>query len=230
MKTGIFPLNPHAIDHSRVLKGNSSNARSSSTTHRTSGGLNDHLEHSSSIEILPSTTSTDLSFSTSIEAIAVLDKIIEETSNNDMDASNIDNDGNITDGSDFNATNQDIQQNDKRSTADGSSLKSRISKRRRSTSFSHDQSKTSNEKSKRKRSSKKIIGFDMSTDDEEDGMIISENIVDNSDLFSFEFKRMMFRTNPSIIDHERSKQLPTASSLYSEKFRLMKDEVHTEVS
>lgn len=157
MKSGIFPLNPHAIDHSRIIQGNSSNFLSSSNILDDDASSNLDVHHSSSIEIRSSTTTTTLdpSFSSSHQAIATLERIIEETATDEIDMNRIDENSNTFD-------------DHPNSNTFTSSSKPTSSTRRKSNSINLGVSNGSNKNSKRKRKSVTMMGFDTSTDDEDD--------------------------------------------------------------
>lgn len=107
MKAGVFPLNPHAIDRSRILKGNKpltafpstvANAASdvsnlNSTTNLSSlhnlTSLNDNSDVDENCgPVINAAPSSPLTFSaptSSREAIAILDQVLEETISNPGD-------------------------------------------------------------------------------------------------------------------------------------------------
>lgn len=113
MKAGVFPLNPHAINRSRILKGNKSlNAVPSTVANSTSEVSNlNPTTNSSSLHNLTSLNDNSdienncspvinaspspplpLFASTSSEAIAILDRVLEETRSNPDDEEEEDDD------------------------------------------------------------------------------------------------------------------------------------------
>ena len=80
MKAGIFPFNPKSIDRSRILQNNTNVDKNTSNV--SIGSADDN--QTSTIHSLSSLQTTTSSITTSQQAIAVLDQVLEDTKSNSV--------------------------------------------------------------------------------------------------------------------------------------------------
>lgn len=167
MKAGVFPYNPNSINRSRIIKNNAN-----VDTHTSSITIIPLNVNQTSTTVSTSSQPSNCSFTSSHQAITILNEILDKTKSNNDDVVNLNDDQETDDecenkdeGEHKNENEDDDEEEDEeyvpsRSTSTQSSITSFNEKHYQSSSLQQ-------QKKKRKRKGSSIIGFNTSEEHSE---------------------------------------------------------------
>jgi hypothetical protein len=171
MKAGIFPYNPNSINRSRIIKNNAN-----VDTHTSSITIIPLNDNQTSTTVDTSSQPSNSSFTSSHQAITILNEILDQTKSNNDDVVNLnddqetDDEGENKDEGEHKNENEDKNEDDDEEEDEEYVPSTSTSTQSSITSFNekyYQSSSLQQQKKKRKRKGSSIIGFNTSEEHSE---------------------------------------------------------------